>query len=174
MIESLITSKTRLKLLLKFFLNPDNKAYLRSLESEFEESSNGIRVELNRLEKAELLCAQTEGNKKMYSVNTKHPLYEDINNIVRKYLGLDILVQRVVDELGGLSLVYLTGRMAKGLESEIVELSFVGDINKDYLQKVVAKAETLLSKKIQYLVFNQEADFRSDLNNEANLLLWSA
>jgi DNA-binding transcriptional regulator PaaX len=63
MIESLITSKTRIKLLLKFFLNTQTKSYLRGLETEFGESTNSIRVELNRLENAGLLSASTEGNK---------------------------------------------------------------------------------------------------------------
>ena len=50
MLESLITSKTRIKLLLKFFLNSSTKAYLRGLEAEFGESTKAIRLELNRFE----------------------------------------------------------------------------------------------------------------------------
>ncbi len=53
MIEALITSKTRIRLLVKFFLNPTMSAYLRELSEEFGESSNGIRVELNRMANAE-------------------------------------------------------------------------------------------------------------------------
>jgi predicted transcriptional regulator len=70
MLDSLITSKTRIKLLLKFFLNSDNKSYLRNLEQEFGESSNAIRVELNRLEEADLLRSEVSGNKKFFSANT--------------------------------------------------------------------------------------------------------
>ncbi len=50
MLGTLITSKTRVKLLLKFFLNSNAKAHLRGLETEFGESSNAIRLELNRFE----------------------------------------------------------------------------------------------------------------------------
>ena len=63
MIETLISSKTRIKLLLKFFLNSSNSSYLRGLESEFGESSNSIRLELNKLEKAGLLKSNQEGTK---------------------------------------------------------------------------------------------------------------
>ena len=49
MLDTLITSKTRIKLLMKFFMNPRTRAYLRELASEFGESTNSIRVELNRL-----------------------------------------------------------------------------------------------------------------------------
>ena len=85
MLETLITSKTRLKLLLKFFLNSNSSSYLRELESEFHESTNAIRLELNRFEEAGLLQSQTKGNKKFYHANTDHPLYPDINSILLKY-----------------------------------------------------------------------------------------
>jgi len=75
MLEALITSKTRLKLLLKFFLNSDTTGYLRSLEPEFGESTNAIRQELNRFEQAGLLAADKKGNKKVYHANTRHPLF---------------------------------------------------------------------------------------------------
>ena len=55
MLNTLITSKTRINLLLKFFLNPGTKAYLRGLASEFDESTNAVRVELNRLTQAKIL-----------------------------------------------------------------------------------------------------------------------
>jgi len=55
MLDSLVTSQTRIKLLKKFFLNGSTRAHLRGLESEFGESTNAIRVELNRFEGAGLL-----------------------------------------------------------------------------------------------------------------------
>lgn len=87
MLETLITSKTRIKLLLKFFLNINNQGYLRSLENEFNESTNGIRQELNRFEQAGLLLAESDGNKKLYRANTLHPLFKDLNSIIRKFIG---------------------------------------------------------------------------------------
>lgn len=64
MIETLISSKTRVKLLLKFFLNSKATAYLRSLEEEFGESTNAIRLELNRFEDAKMLTSEPDGKKK--------------------------------------------------------------------------------------------------------------
>ena len=69
MIEALISSKTRIKLLLKFFLNSSNKSYLRGLETEFGDSTNGIRLELNKLEEAGLLKTRIKGNKKIFQPN---------------------------------------------------------------------------------------------------------
>ena len=158
MLESLITSKTRIKLLLKFFLNINNQGYLRSLESEFNESTNGIRQELNRFEHAGLLLTESEGNKKLYRANTGHPLFKDLNSIILKFVGVEELLERVIDRLGNVQQVYLEGRIAQGLESDIVDLLFVGDdIDRNYLSSLVEKTEPLLKRKIRYLVF-EEAD----------------
>ena len=158
MLESLITSKTRIKLLLKFFLNINNQGYLRSLESEFNESTNGIRQELNRFEHAGLLLTESDGNKKLYRANTGHPLFKDINSIILKFVGVEELLERVIDRLGNVKQVYLEGRIAQGLESDIIDLMIVGDdIDRNYLSSLVEKTEPLLKRKIRYLVF-EEAD----------------
>jgi DNA-binding transcriptional ArsR family regulator len=106
MIETLISSKTRIKLLLKFFLNSETKSYLRHLESEFGESTNAIRLELNKLEEAGMLNSQFEGNKKIYQANKQHPLFNDINSIILKYTGIDWIVEYLVKRLGDVKKVY--------------------------------------------------------------------
>ena len=49
MLGELITSKTRLRLLVKFFISQANKGYLNGLATEMGESTNSIRKELNHL-----------------------------------------------------------------------------------------------------------------------------
>ena len=63
MLNSLITSKTRLRVLLKFFIRAANKGHLNSLASEFGESTNGVRKELNKLKDAGYLISNKEQNK---------------------------------------------------------------------------------------------------------------
>lgn len=153
MIDSLITSKTRIKLLLKFFLNAATTSYLRNLEEEFGESTNAIRVELNRLEEAGLLKSENIANKKFYRANTSHPLFPEINNIVRKYLGIDKIVEEVVEKLGDVQAVYLVGRMARGLNADVIQLLIVSDnIDLEYLEKLVKKASSLIDRKISYVI----------------------
>jgi len=174
-IENLISSKTRVKLLLKFFLNSNISSYLRGLESEFGESSNSIRLELNKLEEAGLLSSNVQGNKKYFKANTDHPLYDDINSILLKFTGLDKIVDNVIANLGDLESVFVVGNLAKGLSSEVIDLVFVGDIDKVYLFDLIQKVETLISKKIKYVNYLSaefsEEEFNSHKNR--NLLLWS-
>lgn len=175
MLETLISSKTRIKLLLKFFLNSNMTAYLRSLETEFGDSTNGIRQELNRLESAGMLTSFSNGNKKMFQANKTHPLFKEIHNIVLKTIGLDHIIENVIERLGMVEKVYLVGEFAKGLDSNIIDLIFIGDVDKAYLINLSEKAENLVDRKIRYLIYKSEALAANDLSkfNPVPLLLWA-
>ena len=174
MIETLISSKTRIKVLLKFFLNSTTTSYLRGLEGEFGDSTNSIRVELNKFEEAGLLSSFSKGNKKLFQANTEHPLYNEIHSIILKYVGIDRIITNVAKRLGYIDSVYLVGKFARGLDSNIIDLIFVGDVDRDYLVKLITKVEELISRKVRYLVYSKtefnslkEGDFETE-----PLLLW--
>src|SRR5664280_623157 len=160
MINALITSETRIKLLRKFFLNSRTTAHLRGLETEFGESSNAIRIELNRFEEAGLLHSLREGNKKVFQANPDHPLFDDIHNIIMKEAGIDRVIDKVIHRLGNLICVYLTGDFARGKDSPVIELILVGEnIDREYLARKVMQAEVLVGRKVSYVVLHpDEAD----------------
>jgi len=176
MIETLISSKTRLKLLMKFFLNSSNTAYLRNLEEEFGESTNGIRLELNKFEKAGFISSSNQGNKKIFQVNTKHPLFPDINRIIMKMTGLEYVVDYVLQRIGDLEKVYLVGKMSRGQNTEIIDLVLVGDnLNKSFLIEQIEKAERKINKKIRFVHYGS-AEFDLVKIKEPGmhpLLIWS-
>lgn len=176
MINALITSETRIKLLRKFFLNSSTKAHLRGLESEFGESSNAIRLELNRFENAGLLHSLRDGNKKVYQANCSHPLFSDIHNIIMKEAGIDRVIDKVIHRIGNLICVYLTGDFARGKDSPVIELILVGeDIDREYLARKVHQAEELVGRKVSYVVLHpDEADCHLMKLKKSDLLpLWN-
>ncbi len=175
MIETLISSKTRVKLLLKFFLNSNTTAYLRGLEGEFGESTNSIRLELNRFEKAGMLSSFMKGNRKYFKANQKHPLFDEIHKILLKYIGLDSIIENVINKLGELEKVYLVGDFSRGLDSKIIDLIFIGNIDKVYLLNLIDKAEDMVDRKIRYLIYQPKEEEKVDFKefNPEPLLLWS-
>lgn len=174
MLESLITSKTRVKLLLKFFLNSQTRSYLRGLETEFGESSNSIRVELNRLEDAGLLSVATQGNKKMFFANTGHPLFKDIHNILKKFIGIDQIIDQITTQIGDLQAAFVTGDFAIGKDSKIIDLALVGyQLDRPFIDTLVEKAENLMSRRIKYIIVTAEEMTQFFLNKPV-LLIWKA
>jgi len=177
MINALITSETRIKLLRKFFLNSSTKAHLRGLESEFGESSNAIRIELNRFEEAGLLHSLRDGNKKVYQANPDHPLFGDIHSIIMKEAGIDRVIDKVIHRIGNLISVYLTGDFARGKDSPVIDLILVGEnIDREYLARKVMQAEELVGRKVSYVVLHPDESENHLLHvKPADLLpLWNS
>lgn len=173
MLEALISSKTRVKLLLRLFLNPGSEAYLRGLADEFGESTNSVRLELNRFEKAGMLSSENVGNKKVFKANGEYPLFGEIRKILLKYTGLQDVIEQVIEELGDLKKVYLTGDLAMGRNSDVVSLILVGDPDRNYLLELISKVEELIPKKVQYLIYSKDEAESLNLENEKTLLLWN-
>ena len=160
----------------KFFLNSSTKAHLRGLESEFGESSNAIRIELNRFEEAGLLHSLRDGNKKVYQANRNHPLFGDIHSIIMKESGIDRVIEKVIHRIGNLISVYLTGDFAKGKDSPVINLILVGEnIDREYLTRKVVQAEDLVGRKVSYIVLDpHEAEKHLGILKPSDmLLLWN-
>ncbi|MCK3685184.1 ArsR family transcriptional regulator [Maribellus sp. YY47] len=172
MLQNIITSKTRIKLLLKFFLNKNTKSYLRNLEAEFGESTNAIRIELNRLESAGLLTSELLGNKKYFRANTHHPLFSDIHNILIKTIGIDQILEHVTSKIGDLKEAYLVGDLALGRDSKIIDILLYGnEINGSYVSQLVEKVEKHMERKIRYLILNED-EKNNYLQRHDHLLIW--
>ncbi|NJM15739.1 MAG: ArsR family transcriptional regulator [Bacteroidales bacterium] len=173
MLDALISSRTRINLLLKFFINPDHTAYLRGLAEEFNESTNAIRVELNRFQQAGMLETQTSGNRKIYKANNRHPLFTDIRNIILKHTGINDVVEYVVKKLGKPEKVYLTGDFAKGRDSDIIDIIIVGNqIDKTFLVGLVEKAEKTIKKRIRYITYSAKEFENQTKGSSPLVLIW--
>lgn len=153
MLESIITSKTRLNLLLKFFVNIANKGYLNSLANEFGESTNSVRKELNNLTSSGYLIKKENNNKIIYSANVNHPLFEVLQSIVRKHLGIEDIVSRIMNNIGQINKIILLGDYAQGIDSGVIDILIVGnEINRVYLDNLQPKIEKEIKRKINFMI----------------------
>ena len=153
MLASIITSKTRLNLLIKFFVNIANKGYLNSLANEFGESTNSVRKELNNLTEAGYLIRKVNNNKVIYSANVNHPLTDVLQSIIRKHLGIEDIVNRILKNIGDINKIILLGDYAKGIDSGIIDVLIIGKkINKDYLDLIQPKIEEKINRKINFMI----------------------
>ena len=178
MLDTLITSKTRIKMLLKFFSNSSASAYLREMAKEFGESTNSIRLELNNLSQAGYLLTEEKGRSIYYSANTRHPLYNELKSLVHKYLGIDKILEdvihKVLKRLGKLEMAFITGDYAEGRDSGIIDLVVVGDIDQAYFKQCVDKVEKLINRRVRSLILSMPEfeKTRASLNPEKALWLW--
>ena len=163
MLNSLITSKTRLRLLIKFFISQANKAHLNGLANEFGESTNSIKKELNNLFDAGYLLKSKSNNKIEYNVNPKHPLYKTMRKVVMKHLGLEDIVETVLEKMGAIEKIILIGDYAKGIDSGNIEVILTGrDLDMEYISNIENKIEKLINRKVTFYLSSK---FLSDQQN---------
>ncbi|OYY99414.1 MAG: hypothetical protein B7Y37_14180 [Sphingobacteriia bacterium 28-36-52] len=163
--------------LFKILLNPATTFYLRGLQRDLGVSSNTVRLELNKLTdmklikaQSDLLVSSTSTRTKYYTVNTKHPLFNSLRGLILQYVGLDQIIEHVLDKLGDLDKVYLTGDLALGNNSPFVDLVLVGSIDKSYLYRLIEKAEIVISKKIRIALY-QPNEFTENTLKEVGVFM---
>ena len=151
MLGELITSKTRLRLLIKFFISQANRGYLNGLATEMGESTNAIRKELNHLQGAGYLQKVKVDNKVEYKANTKHPLFDVLQKVVLKHLGLEDVVETVLDRIGNVKQIILVGDYAKGNDTGLIEVFLIGhSLNMSYIAQLEEKIEKLIKRKVSF------------------------
>jgi len=170
----LISSKTRIKLLVRFFFNPSTRSYLRELAKEFNVSTNSVREELNQLTKTELLTSQKSGRQVFYKANQKHPLFPDLKSMVGKVMGIDQVIDGIVTRLGDLECAYLLDDYAEGKDTGIIDLLLVGNIDQYHLNDLSRKTERYINRKIRSLVLSRDEfkEFEPKLKTSPNIMIW--
>lgn len=156
MLAELFTSKTRIKLLIKLFLNPHVSCYLRELATEFSVSPNAIKGELDNLSKAGYLNRKQSGRSSFFSANISHPFFPEIHSIVRKTIGIDKLVDEIMDSIGKVEKAYILDDYALGKDSGIIDLLIVGDINQGRLEEIKSITENKIKRKIRTMTIRSE------------------
>ena len=172
--SGLITSKTRIKILMRLFLNPNQNAYLRELADEFSASPSQVREELRQLDSAGFLESHKNGRQIQYQANRKHPLFHELQSMVQKALGMDRILDSILERLGNLEEAYLIDDYAEGKDTGIIDLVLVGDIDQENLNDLVRKTERYIDRKIRTLMLTSEEwdEMLPKLKKKPLLKLW--
>ncbi|MFP4285661.1 MAG: ArsR family transcriptional regulator [Desulfovermiculus sp.] len=170
MLTELFTSQTRIKLLLKLFLNPDVSCYLRELAREFSVSSASMKEELDSLSQSGYMKRQQNGRSVFFRANTDHPFFPEIHSIVKKYLGIDKIVH-VLNDVGEVEAVYILDDYALGKDSGLIDVLVVGNVNKQKIEGLRGSAESKLQRQIRVMVLPPE-EFKNSRNIFLNRPNW--
>lgn len=172
----LISSKTRIRLLVRLFFNPKTRSYLRELAKEFGVSTNSVREELNQLTDTKLLKSERNGRQVYYTANVDHPLFPELKSMVSKVMGIDQVIDGIVNRLGDLELAYLIDDYAEGKDTGIIDLLLVGEIDQYHLTDLSRKTERYIKRKIRSLVLSRKEynELLPELKKRPRILVWEA
>ena len=147
-----------MRLLIKFFINQANRGYLNGLAAEFNESTNSIRKELNHLSEAGYLEKYKDNNRIAYKANIRHPMFEILQKVVLKHLGLEEIIDHVLAQIGEVNEIHVLGDYAKGIDTGLIEVLLIGnELNTKYLTNLEEKIEKLIERKVQFIISNRKS-----------------
>ncbi|MDO9539941.1 MAG: nucleotidyltransferase domain-containing protein [Methanocalculus sp.] len=152
MLEALIPSKTRVKLLTLFLLNPESAFFIREISRMTEENMNSVRRELSNLESFGLLIKEKRGIQHYFTVNKNFFLYEDLQRIVLKSEGVAGIIRENLQSLGDIQSAFIYGSFAQGgagAKSDI-DIFIIGVIDEERLITLVSECEEELNREINY------------------------
>lgn len=172
MIERLITSRTRIKLLKLFFLNREKEFYLREIAKLTEENLNSIRRELDNLLKAGIIKERKRGNQKLYKVNKDSPIHEELRKLILKTVGIGDTLKKSLSKLGDIKYSLIYGSFAAGeeIEESDIDLLIVGNLDEEKVIRVIRKLESELTREISYILWNKK-EFEKRVKEKSHILL---
>ena len=155
MLQKLMGSKTRAKILTLFILNPKREYYPREIEREIESNFEAIRKELMGLEGLGLFRSRVSGKQRYYSIKTDHALFPEFKSIVLKTVGLGDILKAAVKGADKIDVAFIYGSYAKNSEDaeSDVDLFVVGSIPIKDLQAVISNIENKFQREINPTVY---------------------
>lgn len=159
MLDKLITSRCRRKVLRELVMNPDREYYGRQLARLIDESPGLVQRELQRLEEIGLLTSVTKGNMRLYRADPSCAIYEEIHRLVLKTEGLGEFLRARLKALGDVQEVLVFGSFASGghvTADSDVDLMVIGYIDREELLRATGELEAELAREVNYVVFEPE------------------
>ena len=174
MLETLYIAKSKIRqdLLALFFTNPSQKYYLRELQRMLGYSAGSIRRELLRFQKDNLFNIEKIGNLIYYSLNTKHPLFEELKSIISKTVGIEGSLRKILLPIRQIKIAFIYGTFAsKGQKATSdVDLMIIGNPDISNLNEKIAGLEKKLKREINTTIYSWE-EYKTKKKAESGFIL---
>jgi len=168
MLQHIIPSKTRRKILEFFFQNPNENFYLRRVVREVAEEVNAVKRELDILTEEKLLLKEKRLNKVFYTLNKNYLFYDEFLRIFTKNNPIFQMIYKNLPKLGKIKYIAISTRFAKKIpiKEEDIYFLYVGIIVVPELEMMMKKAEQLYGSPINYTVMTEEEFIFRKKNND--------
>ena len=150
MLEAIISSKTKRKLLTLLLTNPKRRFYVRELSRDIEENINSVRCELKKLSSIGLVSSEREANLLYYKINTRCFLYKELKTLIYKTEAFGPYLKEIAKFPNDICIAFVYGSTAYDQEWERsdIDLFVLGDIDGEKLHRYIFKLEEKIGREI--------------------------
>lgn len=181
--DLLFPNQYRRKVLGLLLMRPDQQIHLRELARVIGAAPGTLKKELDALCGVGLLRAERVGNQVRFCANTAHPVFPELQALIRKTIGLvDALRLSLAPLAGRIDAAFVFGSMASGTESagSDIDLMVVGDAGFAEIVDATYAAQATLGREINPKVMSasewqakkaERNAFLQDVLNKARIML---
>ena len=168
MLEHIIPSKARRKILQLFFHNPNESFYLRKIVRDIGEEVNAVKRELDILSGSKLLHKEKRLNKIFYTLNKSYPLYDEFLRIFAKSSLLADMIYKNLPKIGKIKFIVISTKFAKQIpiKEDEIYLLIVGIVVVPEVSSIVSEAEKQFGREVNYTVMTEEEFAFRKKNND--------
>ncbi len=172
MLKSLFTSKTRVRLLKLFLLNPDADFYQRQIANKVCVPIRAVQRELENLLGVGIVASRVSGNRIYYSLNKRCPIREELKKIFFKTTGIVEILKAEFKKANNIDAAFIYGSFAKNEESldSDIDLFVIGDISSRKLSSILSKEKKILAREINFVVYSK-IDFLKKISEKNHFIL---
>jgi len=158
MLDDLVISRVRVKLLEIFLSSPGQIIHVRELVRKSKEEINAVRRELLHMEKAGMVSKEPRANRLYYSFRKDYPLYYDLLALVTKTTGLGAAIIKQKNKLGRIRYAMISGRFARNIpgSAEQVDLLVVGNVVVAEVASLVREEELRRGREVFFTPMTEE------------------
>jgi DNA-binding transcriptional ArsR family regulator len=149
MLEKLFTSGIRADIMSLLFNNPEEKFYVREIARLVNKNPSGVKRELDKLEKMDLVTREREGNLKYFKVNRNSSLFPELKGLIAKSLGLPGALKSVL-KASDAKTAFIYGPYINNASLPSLDLFVVTDSN--HIKKNLGEIEKRFGREIRYTV----------------------
>ncbi|MBI5614144.1 hypothetical protein HY947_04430 [Candidatus Gottesmanbacteria bacterium] len=159
MLEDIVISRVRVKMLELFLSNPGMIFHVRDIVRRVGEEINAVRRELAHMEKAGMVSKEPRANRLFYVFKKEYPLYNELTGIIAKSTGVGLEMYKQKAKLGKIKFAVISGRLVRGLPNRggnDVDLLIVGTVVLPELAQIVKAEEGRRGRELNYTVMTEE------------------
>lgn len=168
MLQHIIPSKARRKILELFFHHPSENFYLRRVVREINEEVNAVKRELDILTDEKLLLRERRLNKVYFSLNKNYQLYDEFLRIFSKSNLLSSSIYSNLSKIGKIKFVAVSTKFPKNLiiKDDEIYLLLVGIIVVVEIESLIKDVEKEFGRPINYSTMTESEFVFRKKNND--------
>lgn len=158
MLNRLFSSKSRVQILGRILLHPEQSFHIRELERFVGAGSyNSVWRELKNLEAIGIVTSRQIGRTLQYQANPASALVPDLTELFRKNWAIGDLIAPAIRRAGEPRAAFVYGSFASGEfgPRSDIDIIIIGQVDSERLDESLSDAEVELRREISYRLFSE-------------------